>query len=146
MNNIKYINKHTRFFLKTNYEKGDNNIRLKKTRSVTCWVGRMTWSSCLQKESRTATQPVGTAVGDSDGEQLGHCNVGIMLGALVGNALGVDVGVALGELVGNVLGRQDGFVILLAEGFVPARPNADCRGVAGKRGTTTLQPTTARKL
>ena len=45
--------------------------------------------------------PVGTAVGDSDGEQLRHCDVGIMLGALVGNALGDNVGVALGALVGN---------------------------------------------
>ena len=45
--------------------------------------------------------PVGTAVGDSDGEQLRHCDVGIMLRALVGNALEVDVGVALGALVGN---------------------------------------------
>ena len=45
--------------------------------------------------------PVGTAVGDSDGEQLRHCDVGIMLRALVGNAHEVDVGVALGALVGN---------------------------------------------
>jgi hypothetical protein len=42
--------------------------------------------------------PVGTAVGDSDGEQLRHCDVGIMLRALVSNALEVDVGVALGAL------------------------------------------------
>ena len=59
--------------------------------------------------------PIGIAIGDSDGEQLVQCDVGIMLGALVGNALGVDVGVALSALVGNVLGRQDdGFVFWLA--------------------------------
>jgi hypothetical protein len=61
----------------------------------------MTWSSCLQKGN-----PVGTAVGDSDGEQLAHCDVGLMLRGLVGNALGVDVGVVLGALVGNVLGPE----------------------------------------
>ena len=49
-------------------------------------------------EGEQDSHPVGTAVGDSDGEQLGHCDVGIMLGALVGNALGVDVSVALGAL------------------------------------------------
>ena len=67
-------------------------------------------------EGEQDSHPVGTAAGDSDGEQLGHCDVGIMLGALVGNALGVDVGIALGALVGNVPGRQDGFVVWLAEG------------------------------
>jgi hypothetical protein len=45
-----------------------------------------------------------------------------MLGALVGNALGVDVGVALGALVGNVLGRQDGLVVWLAEGEQDSHP------------------------
>ena len=77
--------------------------------SVTCLVDRMAWSSGLQKESRTAAQSA------LHGEQLGHYDVGIMLGALVDNALGVDVGVALGALVGNVLGRQDGLVFWLAE-------------------------------
>ncbi len=66
--------------------------------------------------------PVGTAVRDSDGEQLGHCDVGIMLGALVGNALGVDVGAVLGALVGNALGRQDGLVFWLAEGEQDGHP------------------------
>jgi hypothetical protein len=70
----------------------------------------------LAKKKKDSYPPVGTAVGDSDGEQLGHCDVGIMLGALVGNALGVDIGVALGALVGNVLGRQDGSVVWIAEG------------------------------
>ena len=40
--------------------------------------------------------PVGTAVGDSDGEQLRHCDVGIMLRALVGDADGEQLGTALG--------------------------------------------------
>ena len=40
--------------------------------------------------------PVGTAVGDSDGEQLRHCDVGIMLRALVGDADGSQLGTALG--------------------------------------------------
>ena len=61
----------------------------------------MAWSSCLQKGN-----PVGTAVGDSDGEQLAHCDVGFMLRAQVGNALEVDVGAVLGALVGNVLGPE----------------------------------------
>ncbi len=33
---------------------------------------------------------VGTAVGDPDGELLGHCDEGIMLGPLVGAALGLQ--------------------------------------------------------
>ncbi len=74
-------------------------------------------------EGEQNSHPVGTAVGDSDGEQLGHCDVGIMLGALVGNALGVDIGVALGALGGNVLGRQDdGFVVWLADGEQDSHP------------------------
>ncbi len=64
------------------------------------WVGRMAWSSCLQKGN-----PVGTAVGDSDGEQLAHCDVGFMVRAQVGNALEVDVGAVLGA----ALGIQDGW-------------------------------------
>ncbi len=77
----------------------------------------MAWSSCLQKGN-----PVGTAVGDSDGEQLGHYDVGFMLRALVGNALGVVVGVVLGALVGDVLDRQDGLVVWLAEGDQDGHP------------------------
>ena len=68
--------------------------------SVTCWVGRMAWSSSMQKKSKTAIQS------DSDGTQLRHCDVGIMLGALVG----------------NVLGRQDGLVVWLAEGEQDSHP------------------------
>ena len=69
----------------------------------------------LLAEGEQDGNPVGTAVEDSAGERLGHCDVGIMLRALVGNALGVDVRVVLGALVDNVLGRQDGLVVWLAE-------------------------------
>jgi len=84
--------------------------------SVPCLVDRMAWSSGLQKESRTAAQSA------LHGEQLGHYDVGIMLGAKVGNALGVDIGVALGTLVGKVQGRQDGFVVWFADGEQDSHP------------------------
>jgi hypothetical protein len=69
--------------------------------SVAHWVG---WTA------------VCAAVGDPDGKQLGHCDVGTMLGPQVGAALGADVGDALGALVGAVLGRLDGSGVGLAEG------------------------------
>ena len=51
----------------------------------------------LLAEGEQDGHPGGSAVGDSDGAQLGHCDEGIMLGALIGKVLEVDVGVALGD-------------------------------------------------
>jgi hypothetical protein len=93
-------------------------------------LGRQDGLVVLLIEGEQDSHPVGTAVEDSDGEQLGHCEVGIMLRALVGNALGVDVGAVLGALVGNVLGQQDGLVFRLAEG------EQDGRSVGTARRTT----------
>ena len=47
---------------------------------------------------------IGTAVGDPDGEQLGHCDVGIMLGALVGRL--AVIGLELGDVVGPEVDRS----------------------------------------
>ena len=62
----------------------------------------------MEKDKRRLTRKIISTFFFCPGEQLGQCDEGIMLGALVGNALGVDVIDALGALVGDVLARTSG--------------------------------------
>ena len=45
-------------------------------------LGRQDCMAIWHAEVEQDGHPVGSAVGDSDGKQLGHCDVRIMLGAL----------------------------------------------------------------
>ena len=54
----------------------------------------------------TAVTVAAYATEQSDSEQLGHCDLGNMLGALVGAALGADIRI-VGSIVGFTEGQQD---------------------------------------